>query len=143
MKKLALLLALMIFPAAATATCTWTQSPTLIEGKVVCTTANESAPTTVAEGWQFSSCLKGMTLFVCADSGATLTGTGNVKIFVWNPVAALWGELPGLVQAIDVTTSRCNAFAGLWTVVPGGRIAAVPVSVAVSAGGFTAWMSCN
>ena len=133
-----------LLPTLASASCVWSQSPTLVEGKMVCSSANESAPTLVTQGWQFNTCSKGVTIFVCADSGATITGTGNVVGYVWNPVALLWGVDSGMTTAVTAGAgARCMSLGGFFTAVPGGRIAVVPVSVAVSSGGFTAWMSCN
>ena len=142
MKKLLALLLAMVLPAAASATCTWTQSPTLIEGTMVCSSANEGVPTTTAQGWQFSACSKGVTIFICADSTKVLTGSGTLKVAIYHPTALLWGEVPDLAMSPTATT-RCQGFAGMWTVVPGGRIAVFPVSVGVDAGGLTAYFSCN
>lgn len=143
MKKLAVVLAVAVLPTLASATCTWTQSLTTQEGTVVCTTANESAPTTALQGWQMNLCPKGVSLFICADSGQTLSGSGTVKVYLYNAVAQLWGETPDLALSPTVASARCQGFTGLWTVVPAGRIAAVPVSVGVSSGGFTAYFTCN
>lgn len=128
------------FPALAT--CTWTQDAGLRSGTMVCTSANEGIPTTTAQGWQFTSCPKGVTVFICADSGKVLTGSGTLKVALYHPVAALWGEVPDLAMNPTATT-RCQGFAGMWTVVEGGRIAVYPVSVGVDAGGLTAYFSCN
>lgn len=143
MKKLVVLLALLVLPSLALATCTWTQTTGLTEGTVVCTSANESAPTLATQGWQVNVCPKGITLFICADSGQTLSGSGSVKVYLYNPTAALWGETPDLALSPTVASARCQGFSGIWTVVNTGRFAAVPVSVGVSSGGFTAYFSCN
>ena len=143
MKKLLVVAALVLGPAVALATCTWTQTAGMTEGTVVCTTANESAPTTTAQGWQATSCPKGMSLFVCADSGQTLSGAGTVRLYVYNATAALWGPVPDLDLSVTSSSVRCQGFAGLWTVVPPSRFAPVPVSVTVSSGGLTAYWACN
>lgn len=141
MRKIFMLLALV--PSLALATCTWTQDAGQITGTVVCTTANESAPTLATQGWQVNMCPKGVTLFICADSGQTLSGSGTVKVYLYNPAAALWGETPDLALSPTVASARCQGFSGIWSVVNSGRLAAVPVSVGVSSGGFTAYFSCN
>lgn len=142
MKHLAVALALFL-PSLALATCTWTQSTGLREGTMVCTSANESIPTTTAQGWQFTSCPKGVTVFICADDTRTLSGSGTLKVALYHPVAAKWGETPDLAMSPTVASAQCQGFQGMWTVVEGGRIAVYPVSVGVSAGGLTAWFACN
>ena len=133
----------LLFPLAASASCTWTQSPTLIEGTMVCTSANESIPTTAVQGWQVNTCSKGVTIFICADSGKVLTGSGTLKVAVWNGVAVLWGEVPDRAMSPTVASARCQGFDGIWSVVNNGRFAVYPVSVGVDSGGLTAYFSCN
>jgi hypothetical protein len=140
-RLLALLVALSL-PAAASATCTWTNT-NAYEAKLVCTTANESAPSAATDGFDFSQCLKGVSLFICADSGQTLSGSGTVKLYQRHPIAALWGEIPDLNVSPTVSSVRCQGFPGIWSVVAQGRLAVQPVSVGVSSGGFTAWLTCN
>ncbi len=141
MKKF-LVAAALALPVGAWATCTVTQ-PNATTAKVVCTTANESAPTLVTEGMNAANCKKGLTLFVCADDTRTLSGTGNVKLYVWNDYAKKWGEVPDLQSGVTVSGTQCMGFGSFVVNVRGPRVQAIPVSVGVSAGGFTSYLSCE
>jgi hypothetical protein len=141
-KTLAVLVALSL-PMAATATCTWTTLADT-EFKVVCTTANETAPTTgTTAGWEVAQCKKGFNVFIAADSGQTLSGSGTVQVHIYDANLAIWGQVIDLALLPTAATVRGQGFAGIWAVVTGGRLAVVPVSVGVSSGGFTAHVTCN
>ena len=132
---------LLALPFAADAACTWTTAFDGKSGSAVCTN-NETIPTTTAQGWKMQ-CPKGVTFFICADVTKVLTGSGTLKVAVWSPQAALWGEVPDVAMSPTVASARCQGFPGLWTVVDGGLIAAYPVSVGVDAGGLTIYWACN
>jgi hypothetical protein len=142
MRKILPILLLTTLPSLALATCTWTQN-TPTDFSVVCTTANESAPTTAAEGWDVSSCNKGFSVFIAADSGQTLSGSGSITVYVYDAKLSLWGQVKDLAISPTVSAARPEAFPGIWQVVGGNRLAIVPVSVGVSAGGFTGHVTCN
>jgi hypothetical protein len=135
--------ALLTLASPAAATCTWT-SLADTEFKVVCTTANETAPTTgTTAGWEVGMCKKGFNVFIAADSGQTLSGSGTVQVHVYDANLAIWGQVIDLALSPTAATVRGQGFAGIWAVVTGGRLAIVPVSVGVSSGGFTAHVTCN
>jgi hypothetical protein len=141
-KTLAVLVALSL-PMAASATCTWTTLSDT-EFKVVCTTANETAPTTgTTAGWEVAMCRKGFNVFIAADSGQTLSGSGTVQVHIYDANLAIWGQVIDLALSPTAASVRGQGFAGIWAVVTGGRLAVVPVSVGVSSGGFTAHVTCN
>ena len=128
-------------PAAASASCTWSQTGNLATG--TCTTASESAPTLGTEGLDLSTCGKGVLITLAADSTRTLSGTGTVKIYVWTAAGA-WAEVPDLAQSVTSSSVRYQSFPGLFLAVGNrGRIAAVPSSVGVSAGGSTIYLQCQ
>ena len=131
-----------LLPGLATATCTWSQTG-VQSAKVVCTTANETIPTGASDGLWLGFCKKGISVFVAADSGKVLTGSGTVKVAVYSDGAAAWGEVPDLAMSPTVASARYQGFAGLFVADSQGRIAVYPVSVGVDAGGFTAYLTCS
>ena len=141
MKKL-IVAAALVLPVSAWATCTVTQ-PSTTTAKIVCTTANESAPTLATDGMNVANCKRGVAPFVCAPGG-TLSGTGTMKVYVWNSYASAWGEVPDLALSVNASgTPVCMGFGSLMVYVRGPRIMLVPSSVGVSAGGVTTYLSCE
>lgn len=67
-----------------------------------------AVPTLATEGMGLSG-VKGYRVSVCAESGQTLAGTGNLRAWLYNPDAGLWMRNPALDLAITVTV-RCQVF---------------------------------
>jgi hypothetical protein len=149
MKRFLVVLALSLsLPVVALATCTWTTDTGLTSGKVVCTSVAEAviagaAGTTV--GWQANLCNKGMVFTACTDAGQAVTAAVTLSTFVYSPWAGLWGKLPDFNFTTETITAaqRCQTFAALQVVVPGGRIAVVPTAGTLDGGGLTIWWACN
>lgn len=148
MKRFLVVAAAILFPLPALATCTWTTDAGTTSGKVVCTATNESAiagtaGTTV--GWQADKCAKGMVFTVCTDSGQQVTAALTLSMFLYNPWAALWSKAPDLdlTSATIAAAQRCQSFPGIWSVVPGGRVAVIPTAGTVDGGSVTIWWACN
>jgi hypothetical protein len=138
-------IAALFFAAPALATCTYAQQGKG-SGTAVCTTSTEAMPTLTNQGWNFDFgwCPKGVTAFICAETGKTLTAVGSMKLYVWHPVVQLWGEAPNQAQSVTVTGARCQQLDGIWTVVGGGRFAILPSGVTTAAaGGISVWMTCQ
>ena len=140
LKTLAFLAAFL--PSAALATCT-TTATSQFSVTVVCTSANESAPSIATDGLSLAACKKGVSVFLAADSTKTLSGTGTVKIYVYDPTAAAWGEVPILAQSVTASAVRYQGFPAFSVSVADGRIAAIPSSVGVSSGGSTIYLRCQ
>ena len=144
MKKTLAVLVALFLPMAASAACVWTANGST-SATVVCGDGDEVAPTLATDGLDTSGCTRGISVFSYADSTRTFSGAGGLKFYVYEPVSGLWGEVPAVTETltVTVTTVRAQGHPGIWTVVPGNRVAVIPVGVTLSAGGFTARVTCN
>lgn len=142
MKKTIAAALIALSPLAAWASCTWTSTGTFT-AKLVCTSANESIPSASDAGLSLLNCKKGVAVFIEADSGQTLSGSGTLKVAVYNEQAKAWGEVPDLAISPTVASARYQGFAAIWVADSSGRIAVYPVSLGVSSGGLTAYLACN
>lgn len=145
-----LLVALSLLVALpAYASCTWTQSTNAIAAKVVCTTANESAPSAATDGLPLSAVvagnkkLSGFSVTAEADSGQTLSGSGTLQAYLYDDQAAAWVRVPDLDLAVTASGIRRQGFPGFEVLAGrvGSRVAFVAVSVGVSAGGITLYLN--
>jgi hypothetical protein len=68
---------------------------------------------------------------VCAESGATLTGTGTIRLWLYTPGLSAWGY--GTVLTVTTTGARCQPW-GLLTDVRAGWLHPTAVSIGVSGG---------
>ena len=118
-------------------------SPAANVFKLACTTANESAPTLVTEGAPLGLFKSGFSVFAAADSGQTWTASpgGVLQAYIWNDTAQAWGRAPDLDVSISVASARYQAWAGFGPAALRGRVAYVPVSVTVSSGGITVYIT--
>lgn len=137
----ALCLAGLLASPAARAACTWS-TLTSTTYKVVCTTGNESAPTLESEGAPLGY-FRGFNVTAEADSGQTFTAApgGTLQAYLWVDAAQAWVRVPDLDLSIGAASVRRQAFMGFQVVSPRGRIAYVPVSVTLSAGGITLYVA--
>ncbi len=125
---------------------TWTTTGQT--AKAVCTTGNESAPSAATEGLalystQTFSRLKGFSVSAAADSGQTLSGSGSLQAYIYDDQAAAWVRVPDLDLSVTVSGGRYQGWMG-YEVMAGrvnARIAFVPVSVGLSAGGITIFLN--
>lgn len=144
--RLALLLSLLVaflLPALASASCTWSRpAGTQATWKVVCTTANEAAPTLATEGADLSALSNGFEVVAEADSGQTFTATpgGSVAAYRYVAIIGAWYRVPDLDLPITLASQRRQSWAPFITLVDRDRIAFIPTSATVSAGGFTVWI---
>lgn len=134
-KFIAALLALAL-PLASWASCTWT-SIDQYSAKVVCTTGTEAAPTLVSEGVALN--MVSYSLAAEADSGQTLT-SGSWAAYLWIESAGGWARAPDLDVTVGAAGQRRLAWPGFTVAGRRGRIAYVPASVVVSAGGNTLYV---
>lgn len=127
-------------PAAAA--CTWSSTGSY-RSKVVCTTANEAAPTLVTEGMSLSN-LKALSVTAEADAAQTFTAApaGTLAVYLWDPTVAAWARCRDCGEpTITEASVRRQSFAAFQVLGPTGRIAFVPVGVTVSAGGVTLYLT--
>lgn len=98
-----------------------------------------AAPTLTSEGMSLSG-VKAVRISVCAESGQTLSGTGNIRIYFLHGAAGLWHRNPGADLTVTATT-RCQVFGDLTVaavaVDNGDRVLAATDTLGVS-GGTTA-----
>ena len=117
-----------VIPAAATATCTFTQTG-MSSGSAVCTTGTET-PSGANAGWNFSPgvCPTGVTIFVCTQNASALPSAGSMKYYFYNAARGVWAESPNLAESTSSGT-QCQALSGVWTVTNGSRFAVLPNAV--------------
>lgn len=149
MKKLIVaVLAAVLLPTIAAASCTWTTSESNTDGKVVCTTVAETVPAFNAGatvGWPMTMCPKGVTFTACNDGTNALTAAATLSVAIYDSGIGGWAKYPDQNITTEAITAaqRCQAFDGKWTVVPGTRIAIVPTAGTLAGGSFTIWYRCN
>lgn len=113
--------------------------------KVVCSSGTGDAPTLATDGVNLAG-VGGLAIQVSADSNRTLSGAGTLQCYVYDPdTLGVWVRVPDLDQTITVPTAtyRGQSFLGIYVPSPRGRVAWVPASVTVSAGGVTVWINCT
>jgi hypothetical protein len=135
--------AALLLPLVASATCTFTGDETT--SVATCTTGTETIPTLATEGLPVLNCFRGLSVFIAADATRTLSGTGTLKVYMYDAGAAAWGEAPDLAMSATVSGARYHAFPGLFFTASriSGRIAVLPSGVGVSAGGVTVYLRCQ
>ena len=146
MSKVLVVVAALVAPFVAEATCTWTTNADGQSGNVACTTVAETAIAATdasSLGFPTNQCPKGMQFFACATTaGASVSAAVTLSVYTYNPAAALWGVYPDQ-NMTTATGQRCQQFDGKWTVVAGGRIAVLPTAGTMSSGGLTVYWNCN
>ena len=78
----------------------------------------------------------GFRLTICAASGQTLSGGGEVKIWLYNSQATLWADNPSLKRSVT-SSKRCEAFPDFDSSkipINSSRVYAQPNGVSVSGG---------
>lgn len=131
---LALLTPSLAFPAAATYT-----NPTGTTAKIVCASGTCDAPTLATQGLNGAD-LTGYQVTVAADDTRTLSGAGTLLCYVYDADVGAWARVPDMDITVGTGSVQYLAFPGVWLAAPRGRIAYVPSSVTVSAGGVTIWL---
>ena len=139
---------LMLVPAIADATCTWTTDPGTQSGNVVCTSTSETAIAGTAGtsvGWALNLCPKGVYITACVDSGKQVTAALTLSVYGYNPRAALWAKWPDRNYTSETISAaqRCQTWDALWTVVGEGRWAVIPTAGTIDAGNLTIYWACN
>jgi hypothetical protein len=106
-------------------------------------TVNESgsgtsaAPTLATEGIALQD-LDSISVVVSADLTRTLSGTGNLRCYIYDPEIARWVRCPGADLAVTASAVRDMAFPDMEVITPRAqRIEWAADTVAVSAGGIT------
>lgn len=110
---------------------TWTETPIL----------TRAVPTLASEGMDLGN-IDGFRVSVCAASGQTLSGGGNLNAYLYNYDTALWQRNPGLDWAISVTATSCSGALCRCQVFPdqvvaaalGSRVLYAPNAVTISSG---------
>jgi hypothetical protein len=77
----------------------------------------------------------GLTVTVCAATGALLTATGTIQFYGYDMATPEWAHIPDLVQTVSTSTARCQTFLGLGVPAPRGRLMAVATGVGFTGGG--------
>lgn len=70
---------------------------------------------------------------VCAPAGQTLSGTGTVRLWLYDPALALWGYNPARNLVVNVSGAACQPF-DLWVGVRRGWLLPAAAGVGVSSG---------
>lgn len=92
------------------------------------------APTLATEGMGLHG-VTGFRVSICAESGQTLSGTGNLRAYLYHTDAALWMRNPDLDLAVDASSVRCQAFPDMTTgTTVGHRVLFAADTVGVSGG---------
>lgn len=97
----------------------------------------------VPEGMDLRN-VRGYRLMIEADSGQTLTGSGNLRAWYYDFGLGAWMRTPALDVAVTLTATRRQGFADVTTVVRTGCVLYAADTVGVSGGGvtvrITAWI---
>jgi hypothetical protein len=68
-----------------------------------------AAPTLSTEGVSMSQ-ITAFRVSVCATTGNTLSGSGTLKAYLYNPAVGLWMRNPSLDVAVTNSGERCQVF---------------------------------
>lgn len=68
-----------------------------------------AAPAAATEGISMLR-VQGFRVSVCATNGNTLSGTGSLQAWLYNPAADLWMRNPGLDLQVTASGVRCQVF---------------------------------
>lgn len=68
-----------------------------------------AAPTASSDGMALDN-LAGYRVSVCAESGQTLSGSGNLRAYLYHGDVGLWMRNPALDLAVSVSGARCQVF---------------------------------
>lgn len=73
-------------------------------------TCTRAAPSLSTEGLSLED-ITSWRVSACAPSGNTLSGTGTLEFWAYDPVTALWGHLKAKDLLVTEGAARCQAFA--------------------------------
>jgi len=144
MKRIALLAILVLAPAIALGTTTWTpaSSDASRSAKSVATTGTEAAPAAATDGMNLNAVFV-LDVMVCAASGQTITDGASLDVYVYDDMVGLWAKSD---MTLTVSTGARCGYArgdspgkGIPILGKRGRIAVVPNGLAVSSGSITIW----
>ena len=110
----------------------------------VCTFQTEAKPTDgdTTAGASLTN-VGGYTVFLEADAGQTLSGSGTLYAYLYNPQTSKWHYAPDLsfVVPSSATGQSGVGFIGVYVSSPWGRVCYRPNAVGVSAGNLTIYLN--
>jgi hypothetical protein len=94
-----------------------------------------AAPSAATDGIPLTG-LKAVQVIVSANATRTLSGAGNLRVYIYDPTVARWVRVPALDLAVSTSGVRDLAFEAFAVSGErsGARLAVIPDSVTVSAG---------
>jgi hypothetical protein len=96
-----------------------------------------AAPTTATQGLALKD-LVGLTVVVSADSGATLSGAGTLRCYVYDADIARWTRCPAADLSVTASAVRDQMFSSFQVLAPrADRIEWAADTVTLSGGGVT------
>lgn len=136
-------LAILLAPALALPSTTWTSVST-VSVSAESTTGTEAAPSSATAGMSLATSSR-VDVYVCADVGATITaGASKFDVYFYDAAVGTWAKSDLVLSA--ATGARC-AYAtgnspgkGIPILASRGRMAVVPNGATVSAGNITIWL---
>lgn len=108
--------------------------------KAVCSSGTETFGQGATDGVNIAN-LRAIGVIVDADSAQTLSGAGTLQCWYQGPITGLWSRMSDLDLSVSLSSVRSQAYASMQIPASRGRIAWVPSSVTVSAGGLTIYIN--
>lgn len=114
----------------------YSKSVSYADPTTVASGGTRAAPTVVTDGMDLGDCT-GWRVILSADSGQTLSGAGNVQIWLWSNLLGRWVRNKQLDYSVTESAVRDAASPDQPTYVGYGRIFAQVVGVTASSGNIT------